>query len=433
MTHRCVQLLMMTTGCFDIMVAFFVPPQGRWLIFENFHNEANGGHQGLGQALASILRSFSWPHFQEELRQYINHCDSCQRVKAPQNVPLGLLQPQPWSTIGMDFIVKLPISNGFDSILVLTDMFTKGYHLIPCQEKLTSAHLSSLFLACFVRYHGFPDCLVKDRGSVFVSSFWQTFCSRVRLKHTPSTTYHPQTNGQTEHLNKTLEDYLRHFCTFWQSNWEALLPMAELCFNNNHSASTGFSPFLLWQGFHPWVNSITAPSRVPDVDEWMNLLITSQSKAMAHLSQAQYYNHHWLPSPVYQRGDLVLLQRNKITTLRENEKLDYRFLGPFMVEAMVGTNAVRLQLPAHLACLHPIFNISLIKLYKTPSNNPHHNLPPVPPMFVGSFPELVDWREVAEILHFKKFAHLGPIICYIGKMVRRRMIPVLLCETSLLL
>ncbi|MBW0465092.1 hypothetical protein O181_004807 [Austropuccinia psidii MF-1] len=406
------------TGLLWYHGCLFVPPQGRQLIFETFHNEPNGGHQGLGRTLASILRSFAWPHLQDELRQFVTHCDSCQRVKAPRNVPLGLLQPQPpptrpWSTIGMDFIVKLPISNGFDSILVLTDMFTKGCHLIPCQEKITSAHLSSLFLDRFVRYHGFPDCLVTDRGSVFVSAFWRAFCSRVGLKHTPSTAYHPQTNGQTERLNQTLEDYLRHFCSYRQSNWAALLPMAELCFNNTCAVSTGFSPFFLWQGFHPRVNSITAPARVPDVDAWLELLITSQSKAMAHLSrahqvQAHYYNRHRLPSPVYQQGDLVLLRRRHITTLRTSEKLDYRYLGPFMVDAMVGTNAVRLRLPPHLARLHPVFNISLIKSYKIPSNDPHHNLPPVPPIFVGSFPELVDWREVADILHYKRFSHLGP-------------------------
>ncbi|MBW0544176.1 hypothetical protein O181_083891 [Austropuccinia psidii MF-1] len=331
----------------------FVPPQGRQLIFETFHNELNGGHQGLGRTLDSILQSFLWPHLQDELWQFVNHCDSCQR---------------------------LPISNGFDSILVLTDMFTKGCHLIPCQEKITSAHLSSLFLDHFVRYHGFPDCLVTDWGSVFVSSFWQAFCSRVGLKNTPSTAYHPPTNGQTERLNQTLEDYLRHFCTFPQSNWAALLPMAELCFNNTCAVSTGFSPFFLWQGFHPW--AMAHPSQ-------------------AHGVQAHYYNRCWLLPPVYQQGDLVLLRRRHITTLQANEKLDYRYLGPFMVEAMVGTNVVRLRLPAHLARLHPVFNISLIKSYKTPSNDPHHNLPPIPPIFVGSFPELVDWCEVADILHFK--------------------------------
>ncbi|MBW0510625.1 hypothetical protein O181_050340 [Austropuccinia psidii MF-1] len=140
---------------------------------------------------------------------------------------------------------------------------------------------------------------------------------------------------------------------------------------------------------------------------------------MAHLSRAhrvkaQYYNLHWLPSPVYQQGDLVLLQRRHITTLQENEKLEYRYLGPFVTEAMLGTNAVCLQLPTHLARLHPVFNISLIKLYRTPSSNPHYNLPPVPPMFVGYLPELVDWHEVREILHFNKFAHLGPhyLLCW---------------------
>lgn len=101
----------------------------------------------------------------------------------------------------MDFIVKLPLSSGFDSILVIVDHFSKGAHFIPCKESMDSSALASLFISHFFRHHGLPDKIVTDRGPTFVSAFWTTVQKALRIHSAPSTAYHPQTDGQTERTN----------------------------------------------------------------------------------------------------------------------------------------------------------------------------------------------------------------------------------------
>ena len=119
----------------------------------------------------------------------------------------------------MDFITKLPISGGFDSILVVVDLFSKATHFIPCKELFNASQIAHLCRTNIFRLHGLPDKIISDRGSIFVSEFWRTLMNSLQIKKGYSTAYHPQTGGQTERMNQVLEDYLRHFCSYYQDNW----------------------------------------------------------------------------------------------------------------------------------------------------------------------------------------------------------------------
>jgi hypothetical protein len=159
------------------------------------------------------------------------------------NFPELVPEPKPWSTIGMDMIVKLPQSGGFDSILVLVDLLSKMAHFIPCKEVASLATLANLFCKNIFRIHGLPDKIILDRRSTFVSGFWQALMNLLNIKLALSTAYHPQTDGQTERTNQTLEDYLRHFCLYYQDNWGKCLDMAEFMLNNLDSTSLKIYPF----------------------------------------------------------------------------------------------------------------------------------------------------------------------------------------------
>lgn len=191
-----------------------------------------------------------------DVMQFVASCDSCQQIKIDTKAPMGTLQPlpipdRPWSVIGMDFIVKLPTYDSCDSIWVIVDHLTKGAHFIPCRESMNALDLASLFVQHFFRFHGLPDKIVSDRGPSLVSVFWLEVQKALRITSAPSTAYHPQTDGQTERTNQTLETYLRHFSSHRQDDWAEWLPVAEFCFNNSTSASTKLTPFFAWQGFHP--------------------------------------------------------------------------------------------------------------------------------------------------------------------------------------
>ena len=103
---------------------------------------------------------------------------------------------------------------------------------------ITAPALAEVILNIVVRYHGLPDSIVSDRGSVFMSKFWSSLCYFLSIKRKLSTAFHPKTDGQTEWQNSTMEAYLRAFVNYKQNNWARLLPMVEFAYNNAKHAST---------------------------------------------------------------------------------------------------------------------------------------------------------------------------------------------------
>lgn len=151
----------------------------------------------------------------------------------------------------MDHIVNLPKSRGFDALLVVVDRFTKMAHFIPARTTEKAADLAFQFLDNVVKHHGLPRTIVSDRGTTFTSMFWKEVLRQARIEPLYSTAYHPQTNGQTERTNQTLEQYLRANLNHLQDDWAALLPMAEFAYNNARHSSTGLTPFYANYGRHP--------------------------------------------------------------------------------------------------------------------------------------------------------------------------------------
>ena len=122
---------------------------------------------------------------------------------------------------------------------------------IPCTERITADELADL-LACevFDKY-GVPLGIVSDRGAVFTSDFWRTFCWNLKVRRRLSTAYHPQTDGETERQNQTLEHYLRVYAGSRQDNWAGLLSAAEFAYNNSMHSTTGMPPFQAYTGTKP--------------------------------------------------------------------------------------------------------------------------------------------------------------------------------------
>jgi IS30 family transposase len=151
----------------------------------------------------------------------------------------------------MDFIEQLPDSEGFTAILVVVDCFTKQALFIPTHDTITSAQLAKLFIIHVFSKHGVLSHVTSDRGSEFVSHFFYSLEKALNMKLHFTLEYHPEGDGQTERVNQTLEQYLRIYCNFQQDNWHTLLPIAEFCYNNTPSSTTGVSPFFANKGYNP--------------------------------------------------------------------------------------------------------------------------------------------------------------------------------------
>jgi len=185
-----------------------------------------------------------------------------------------------------------------------------------------------------------------------------------------STAFHPQTDGQTERLNQTIEAYLRAFVGHEQEDWVRLLPMAEYAYNNSTTTGNGTSPFYANYGFHP--ATLNPPSSEPlnpasmAYGHWM---ISIHKEAKEGLEAAQermrrYTDPSRKPPPAYQVKDLVMLSGRNIRTRRPSKKMDHKNHGPFQIEKIISPLAVRLTLPRKWK-IHNVFHVSLLEPYRT--------------------------------------------------------------------
>ena len=162
-----------------------------------------------------------------------------------------------WTSVALDFIVKLLKSIElitkvvYDLILVIIDRLTKYGYFIPYKEASLTEDLAYTFYKYVVRNHGLPEEIIFDRDKLFISKFWKSLMDLVGTKHNLLTSYHPQTDGQTEQLNQTLEQYLQCYVNYQQNDWVQLLSVSQLAYNSATTKTTSVLPFFANYGYHP--------------------------------------------------------------------------------------------------------------------------------------------------------------------------------------
>ena len=225
-------------------------------LLQSSHDHYLAGHPGATKTTQMLQRKYYWPNIFHDVTRYVNACTSCRRDKTVRHKPYGPLRflpipDRPWSSISMDFIEWLPVTEGFDTILVVVDRLTKMAHFIPTRSDIDAPQLAKIFLQNIFTKHGTPADIVSDRGKHFVSRFWASLCTLLGVRSNLSTAYHPETDGQTERTNQILEQYLRIYVNYEQNDWINLLPLAEFAYNNTTQSATGMSPFFANLSFHP--------------------------------------------------------------------------------------------------------------------------------------------------------------------------------------
>jgi len=214
----------------------------------------------------------------------------------------------------MDFIEKLPSFSGFDTILVIVDQLTKQAIFIPAHNTITSADLAHLFILHIFSKHSISSHVTSDRGSEFVSNFFQSLGTALDMQLHFTSGYHPEGDGQTKHTNQTLEQYLRVYCNYQQDNWSELLPLMEFAYNNALSATTGVSPFFANKGYHPNITvhpehdiaSSRACNFAVDLNELQSTLKTEISMAQQRYQKST--DAQCSPTPDFKVGDKVFVK-----------------------------------------------------------------------------------------------------------------------------
>jgi hypothetical protein len=268
------------------------------ILVSEAHDTPLSGHQNSVRTYKHLQKLFYWPKMNKFITDYVLACDSCQRNKVSPTAQKPFLQPlqlpsQPWKSVSMDFITCLPISNGFDSIYVVVDRMGKMAHFIPSHSTDDAPIVAQRYVDNVVKHHGIPDEIVSDRDPKFTSRFWKELFHILGTKLALSTSAHPETDGQTERTNRSLEVLLRHFVNQQLNNWAKLLAPLEFAYNSTIN-SLGKTPFEIVYGFNPpdFLSKISSVSTsVPSVEEiqagWSEIKDLISESQMA---QAKYAN-----------------------------------------------------------------------------------------------------------------------------------------------
>jgi hypothetical protein len=228
----------------------------RLLFFQQAHGDGLMGHFGVKETKDVLATHFVWPKMRRDVECYVSRCTTCNKAMSQLN-PHDLHMPPPvpsvpWEDIFMDSVLELPrTKRGIDSIFVVVNCFSKIAYFIPHHKSDNASYVADLFFAEIVHLHGVPNTIVLNRDAKFLSHFWRTVWLTLGTKLLFSTTCHPQTDGQTEVVNRTLSTILWAILKSNLQLWEECLLHIEFAYNRSMHSTTKVSPFQEVYGFNP--------------------------------------------------------------------------------------------------------------------------------------------------------------------------------------
>ncbi|KAH4195582.1 hypothetical protein HBH42_073960 [Parastagonospora nodorum] len=367
----------------------YIPPDARLQrrIFELCHDHEIAGHKGPRGTFYLMFERYYWPKMAQSIKKFCTACGVCSRTKSPRDGKHGYLRSLPipnarWTDLSVDYIQDLPPSQylGFQyrNILVIGCRLTKRRHFFPTVTR-DPIEAARCFMEVF-KNHGLPLNIVSDRGTTFTCEFWKRICARLKIKQKLSTSYHPETDGQTERYNQSLETYLRQFVNFTQDDWASFLHIAEFQANDTVNVSIGMTPFMADLGYHPRSGIHPGEEATAELSKRLQSqqvradeLINANADLVAHLKeqirwaqqeQQAHANTSRHGGPAYKIGDRVWLSTANWSTSRPTKKFEDRWAGPYTVTRIIHDGrAYHLDLPEEMIRhgVFPVFHPRLLR------------------------------------------------------------------------
>ena len=351
-----------------------VTEQNENVIKQN-HDGPMCGHPGIGKTLKRVQKIKKWKGMKKDIEEYIKNCEVCAQTKRSRQPKEGLSEPlkapeKPFQRMAIDFITGIPESSdpvtgqSYDMIATIVCTLTKYARFVPCRTTMTAEELAYLLMREVFAHHGIPECIISDRDKLFISKFNTGLRKALGMEEGMSTTFHPQTDGQTERMNQTLEVYLRCYTSDQKSQWVGYLPTAMMAINSAYNNDLGQTPQEALYGLgmrlpQPQAQANNAANTFAEKmhENWTKIgdrIDKARQKVKQRLDAKK--------KPVTVKpGDKAYLDTKNLT----NDKLDRPFIGPFEVKSVRNTT-VELALPE--TKIFPKFHASLVK--KAPQGVP---------------------------------------------------------------
>ncbi|QRW18621.1 Retrotransposable element Tf2 protein [Rhizoctonia solani] len=342
-----------------------------------FHNSPLAGHLGRQQTLELVSRNYYWPGIHADTYWHMDSCKTCQQIQKPKytSIPPQPLElpTRPWQHMSYDMIVDLPKDGNSNSILVIVDSFTKYVILVERSKKLKAPELAGLFLRHIWKRYGMPKKTILDQGRVFNNKFLGALYQRLGIDLHFSSAYHPQSDGQTEQVNSTVEHFLQAYSGINQKDWVRWLPMAEFAYNNATHSSTGKSPFKALYGWELSLTLSNVPTDVPEADDMATQMEKQWQEIEAALQQSKsQMTAGETGEPIsFKVGEEAWLDAKNTLS----PKLTEQRLGPFKVTEKISNCAYRLKLLPSMR-IHNVFYVGLLSKVKRDDKRAFENRPP---------------------------------------------------------
>ena len=362
------------------------------------HDHPTTSHPGYLKMHQLVANKFWWPGLASFVCAYVAGCSLCQQNKAnthpstPPLAPIPSSSSLPFCQLSCNLITDLPVSAGFDSLLVMVDhSLSKGVILCPTKKNVTTEGIAYLFFhkvfLCFSLY----TKIISDRGPQFASKFAKELSRILQYDLSLSTAYHPQTDGETEHVNQEIKTYLRIFCGNQPSTWADSVTHAKFAHNHRPHSVAGKSPFFLMMGYEPIAFPTILPSSsVPAVEICFKELTAMRNEALAAHELACQVMAAWTRKPFipFKKGDKVWLEAPNLKWHVVDPKFAPKWEGSFTIVKVLSSITYELKLLKTWK-IHLVFHTFLLSRY---GKNPVHSLNfPKPP------PDLIAGEEEYEI------------------------------------
>jgi Chromo (CHRromatin Organisation MOdifier) domain len=353
------------------------------------------------------------------VKNYVEGCAMCQQMKVNTHPTMLPLQPikstatRPFALVTTDFITDLPENDGSDSIMVVVDHgLTKGVIFIPCSKMVDVLGSANLYLQHVYMHFGLPDKIISDRDPHFASKLYQELGKLLRVKLAMSTAYHPQTDGETEHVNQELEIYLWMLCSNNPETWKQYLATMEFAHNQKFHSLVKNTPFFLMMGSNPQAMPLAYPkTNVPAAKQRISQLLRAREEALATHELTRQMMAAWMTNKFhpFKKGDRVWLDSRNLKIGYPTRKLAPKCEGPFLIEKVLSTHSYQLKLP-HQWQIHPVFHATLLTPYKETETHGANHLMPPPDLIEGELEHEVE----AIVAHKRQGSHYKYLIKWQG-------------------
>ena len=330
-------------------------------LLKRHHDDALARHFDTEKTQELLSRKFYWSNMINDVKEYVNTCDICQRIKVSRHKSYDELtflsqSKESWQELFMNFIIDLSSSKRYDRVydacLVIIDKYIKMTIYITINKTIDASELIDVFWERMIfKFETFNE-IVFDRDSIFTSFFWSKMCYYAKMKRRLSTAFHSQTNEQTERQNQTLKHYFRVFCSMRQDDWITLLFMTKLVYHNSIHFSLDCTSFYALYDYHSKIKYdvennveeervLAAKERVKKIHDIREALSKRWTNVVK--TQTKYYNRKHL-SYHFKVENLVKLFIKNLKLKQSSKKLSSKFADSFKVEELVRSKTYRLSL-----------------------------------------------------------------------------------------